>query len=339
MNRPDKAREVRYALRDVDRLCAALGLAEGATRQAGGLLVCCPSHGDRTPSCSVTEGPDGTIRVKCFACQWSADALGLIAMVRGLDCGLGDQFREILAEGASIAGNFALEAEILDGQERPDRPKVEAPEPTPEREYLDPRDVWAFWRTCIEVTDDTECSGLLVRRSIDPEIVARRCLARALPPGAELPRWARYQGQDWNQTGHRLVTRAWGADSDLLGVRAIQVRGNDGPKRLPPAGYRAAGLVLANGGGYRLLRHRQAARLVITEGEPDMLSWSTLTEDAVLGVVSGSWTDAIAARVPDGCRVVIRTHEDAAGEKYARQIIDSLVGKDCVIRRSATEAA
>lgn len=337
--RPDYAREVRYALVDAGKLCAALGLDRGASRQASGLLVCCPVHGDRTPSCSVTTGKDGTLRAKCFACEFSADALGLIAAVRGLNVRDPGDFRQVLAEGAAIAGHLSLEAEILDGKPRADRPVVPPPPAEPERDYLDPREVWAFWRTCGEVTDDTECSGLLVRRGIDPVLVAERALARALAPD-ELPRWARYRGWDWNETGHRLVTRVWGPWGDLLGVRAMQVRADaDGPKRLPPAGHRAAGLVLASAAGWRLLRHGAARRLVVTEGEPDTLSWSTMTEDAVLGVLSGSWTDDFAARIPDGCRVVIRTHNDAAGDRYAEQVARSLAGRDVSLRRLQAEAA
>jgi len=57
---------------DADRIkrqlvdCAAvahvLGLADGARRQSTGLTVCCPWHAERTPSCSVTVGPDQTLR-------------------------------------------------------------------------------------------------------------------------------------------------------------------------------------------------------------------------------------------------------------------------------------
>ena len=42
MTQADHAREIKLALRDPVRLCSALGLAKGATRQAGGLMICCP---------------------------------------------------------------------------------------------------------------------------------------------------------------------------------------------------------------------------------------------------------------------------------------------------------
>lgn len=45
---------------------------------------------------------------------------------------------------------------------------------------------------------------------------------------------------------------------------------------------------------------------------------------AVLGVLSGSWSQEVAARIPSGCRVIIRTHNDSAGQKYCREIAESL---------------
>jgi 5S rRNA maturation endonuclease (ribonuclease M5) len=45
---------------------------------------------------------------------------------------------------------------------------------------------------------------------------------------------------------------------------------------------------------------------------------------ATIGVISGAWSQKVAARIPEGCRVVIRTHSDQAGLKYRRQIAESL---------------
>lgn len=106
MSLPNHAAEVKARLTDVHHLCAELGLLEGhkPARQARGLLVCCPAHGDRTPSCSVTLGPDGTIRVKCHGggCELAGDALALIAAVHRLDPRR--DHPKILAIGAAIAG-------------------------------------------------------------------------------------------------------------------------------------------------------------------------------------------------------------------------------------------
>lgn len=335
--RPDYAREVRSALTDAAKLCAGLGLAKGALPQASGLLICCPVHGDRTPSCSVTRGPDGTVRVRCFACDFSADALGLIAHVQGLSTRDADGFREVLAEGARLAGMLQLEAEIRDGKPRQDRPKVEAPQAGPPPSYPDRDELAALWMGGTHPAEDPEASRYLVGRMLDPQLVGDRELARVVVP--PLPVWAQYGRRTWAETGHRLIVRAMDSNGRTRSVRAIQVRTSDPPKRLPPKGRKAAGLVLANHAAQKMLRGEVRPRVVIVEGEPDFLQWSTLTEDPVIGLVAGSWGDDFAKKIPRGSRVAIRTHEDMAGEKYAAQVVASLAGRECVIRRSSTEAA
>jgi hypothetical protein len=332
MGLTDHAREVRSALCDPGRLVVGLGLEKGATRQAGGFVVPCPAHADRSPSCSVTRGPDGTVRVKCFGCDFSGDALTLIGQVLGLSTRDRDGFREILAEGARIAGAHALEAEIRDGTPAPDRKPVPRPAPLPERDYLPVGDVAAFWRECTPVTEDPEASRYLVGRLLDPELVATRGLARVIPASV-LPRWATYGGGTWNETGHRIAVRAFDAQGRARGVRAMRVRDGDGPKRLPPAGFRAAGLALLNAAAHRMLRGETFLRVVVVEGEPDHLTWATKTEDPVVGVLSGTWTDAFAAAIPSAATIVIRTHNDDAGDRYAARIVESLEGR-CGIRRS-----
>lgn len=102
---PDRVAEIRRALIDPRRLCQALGLLEGYRpgRQAnGGLLIRCPVHADRTPSCSVRLGPDGTIAVKCQGCGWSGDAITLVAVARGLD--VRGEFVAVLREAGELAG-------------------------------------------------------------------------------------------------------------------------------------------------------------------------------------------------------------------------------------------
>jgi hypothetical protein len=332
----DHAREVRYALADPAKLCAALGLTEGSKRQARGLLIRCPFHGDRDPSCSVTVGPDGTIRVKCFSCDVGTDALGLIAQNLGVSTTR--DFREVLAEGARIAGLLELEAEIRDGRARPDRTRASAPAPRPEATYPDVGEVLEAWRLGLMPGDDAETSRYLVARKLDPVAIGERGLARVLMPPA--PQWARQQGRTWIESGHRLIVRVFDAQGRPRSVRAVLVRDGEGPKRLPPAGKKAAGLCLVNAAACAMLKGRESpGRIVIVEGEPDFLTWGTLTEEPIIGLVSGAWCTEFAAAVPRGCRVVIRTHEDDAGERYAKEVIDSLEGRYCTFRRVTSEAA
>ena len=95
------ARELRRSppLNDPRALCASLGLK--ARFQARGALVCCPTHDDRSPSCSVFLAKDETVAAKCHACGWSGDALGLIAAVHGLDARR--DWRRVVDEAARLA--------------------------------------------------------------------------------------------------------------------------------------------------------------------------------------------------------------------------------------------
>ncbi|MCG8421346.1 MAG: hypothetical protein MJE77_25795 [Proteobacteria bacterium] len=97
---------------------------------------------------------------------------------------------------------------------------------------------------------------------------------------------------------------------------------------------------MADRNGWELLRSGTTERnVIIAEGVPDWLVWSLWAEragpqaPAVLGVLSGSWTDELAARIPNQTRVLIRTHDDKAGHKYADKIAASLVDRCIVLRR------
>jgi hypothetical protein len=133
-----------------------------------------------------------------------------------------------------------------------------------------------------------------------------------------------------------LLLRVWDVEGVARSLRAWRIGSTEdpSPKRLPPAGFRASALVLANQEACRLLRGDGGpTRIVVVEGEPDFLVWATRFEGPVFGVLSGSWSPAIAKRIPYGSEVVVRTHCDVAGEKYAREIIESLRGHASVWRR------
>jgi hypothetical protein len=72
-------------------------------------------------------------------------------------------------------------------------------------------------------------------------------------------------------------------------------------------------------------------RVVVAEGETDYLRWATYRGDATdsdpwifVGIVGGSWTQAVADRLPAGAEVGIATDTDAAGQRYATQIKKTL---------------
>jgi hypothetical protein len=112
------------------------------------------------------------------------------------------------------------------------------------------------------------------------------------------------------------------------------------PKSMAANGYERTGLVMANEAARQLLAHPRAyatnASIVIEEGEMDWLTgcfaWARANERAIFGVMSGSWTEALASRIPGDARVTIRTDNDSAGDALAEKISRTLQGRCTVLR-------
>jgi hypothetical protein len=339
--------EIKRALVDPTRVLEALGiLGEGKQRQrqANGWLILCPAHGDRTPSCSV-QVKDGILVWKCWGCSETGDVLSLVAVVRGLS--IKSAFRDVLIEAARLGGLWHVVDELEGRANRTDaapRPAAAAPprdqEPEPPRTY--PDGVERFWGECVPVGEVGEVASYLSGRAIDPDKVDAGDLARAIPAGIELPDWAYCRGGTWRGAGYRLVVPMYDHAGVLRSVRAWRVIDGDGPKRLPPSGHKASHLVMADTFGLAMLRgQRDPERIVIAEGEPDFLTWAVRVRDprtAVLGIVSGSWSQAFSERVPVGCRVDIRVDHDQAGDRYFAEIAKALKRRTPAVFRS-TEAA
>lgn len=328
---------VRSKLTDPHDLCNRLQLLKGSKRQHGGVLICCPVHGERNPSCSVTLASDGTIRVKCFACDFAGDALTLVSTCTGLS--IRTQFREVLAMGAELAGDLALAFELRDGVEpqtpiaRPESPAAAVLEPEP-RSYPSKAEVEALWADSVEVGRDAETVKMLMQRGFDFGALTDLELARVITAQVELPGWAMFRGRTWVETGHRLILPAFDARGVMMSVRAWRVVDGDTPKRLPPAGHKQAGLVQANLQALQMLRRASTPpRLWVVEGEPDFFSMCLARPgDAVIGVGSGSWTADHAGKVPRMTEVMVATHRDRAGDKYAQQVSET-IGQRCLVRR------
>ena len=123
-DRPDHACAIKARLVDVRRVCTELGLLDGykPEKNGNGLVVRCPAHGDRTPSCSVRVAGDGTIAVRCFGCDLAGDVFSLVAAARGLD--EKRDFRRVLEEAADLAAY-----DLGDGGARAPLPPRPAPPP------------------------------------------------------------------------------------------------------------------------------------------------------------------------------------------------------------------
>ena len=212
-------------------------------------------------------------------------------------------------------------------------------------------EVRALWNLARPVGDDPEVSGWLRRRSIPAAKVELGDLVRAIPRGAMVPRWAGCRsGSGWLpwSTCHRVIVRGWGAAGtcESLHARAINRNLAGLPKGMwPAAGAGSAGglvmaeplaLLLLNGAELSWWERRD---VVIAEGLPDFLSWATNYSEAdadapaVFGVTSGSWSAGLASRIPECCRVIVATHLDRAGDRYAARIAETFSGRQCELRR------
>lgn len=337
-SRPDHARELRHALTDAAHVCERLGLLAGRRtfkRQAGGVIIRCPWHEERDPSCSVRRGPDGTIAVRCFSCGASGDVLTLIAQAHGLSTRR--DFKQVMRAAAELGGLWSIVHELETGTSTPERPKVEPPPPEPERDYPPSHEVSALWGAASPVTEDHEASAMLDGRGLSADLVAADDLARVIKHSAKLPRWASYQRRSWVETGHRLIIPMRDAHGIVRSVRAWRVGDGDSPKRLPPGGHKATDLVMACPIGAAMLAGTSQPKVVvIVEGEPDFITWATRKTPrpaARLGIVTGSWSTAMAQRVPADAEVIIRTHHDPAGDRYAQEIALSFRCHGCYVRR------
>jgi hypothetical protein len=133
------------------------------------------------------------------------------------------------------------------------------------------------------------------------------------------------------------------SNGELRSLVARRTQEGLGRKSLPPQGFARRGLLMADGLGQKLLRGAIGGLrpvTVIAEGEMDFLSWALGADDgnaphATLGIVSGAWTDEAAGRIPPGSRVVIATHHDEGGNKYASAICSSFwrLGSDVTLER------
>jgi hypothetical protein len=330
--RVNRAPEIKHALTDVRRVLEQLGImGEGKARmrQSAGFLIRCPVHTENTPSCSV-QLVKGLLLWKCHGCDATGDVLTLIAVVRGLN--MGRDFRQVLAEGARLAGLWGIVDELEGRGAAPPPPARPAPAQAPEedpREWPPAEEVRELWNASDLVGADEQAAAYMTGRGIDPDRVDAGDLARVLPVGGGLPRWARFpSGRDWRSAGFRVVVPMYSAAGELRSLRAWRITPGEGAKRLPPGACKASELVMADTFGREMLRSGwQIATVVVVEGEPDHLARATITRDprtAVLGIVSGSWTQAFADKCTVGAKVVVRTDQDDAGDRYAAEVMQSV---------------
>jgi hypothetical protein len=275
-----------------------------------------PDHDDSDPSCQVFRAGDGTLGWVCYSCRATGDVFTLIGHVLDVQ-----SFDAQVEEGAKLVGGVLHDATI--------------PEPPPPRDWPGEKDLDTMWGTAI-VPSGADAEYLLGRR-----IPARNAydlgLVKSLRPNQWCPQWARLRsGKPWSR-GYNLVMRTYGASGKVRGMRAWNTRAENGaPKRLAPTGVRTSGTVLACGSAALLLTGKSSEAsdraILIVEGEPDFLTWALHYDGPVFGVLSGGWTHDFSARIPDGATVILRTHRDAAGDRYADFIARDIMHRCRVLR-------
>jgi len=255
--------------------------------------------------------------------------LSLVAAARSLS--VSRDFKQILVEAARLAGLWQIVDELEGRGTAPEPMPITRAQPAPEtptRVYPPSGEVEALWAASGPVDEDSEASAYLWSRGLNPDLVDGGGLARAVQKARPMPAWARCRFGDWREAGYRVLVPMYDSGGDMRSLRGWRITDGEGPKRLPPFGHKASELVMADRWALAWLRgERQPERVLVVEGEPDWMTWSTHLNDphtATIGIVSGSWHDALARKFPVGCRVDVRTDQDQAGDRYAAEIAKSL---------------
>jgi hypothetical protein len=313
----------------------AIGLGQVAADleisvQRGHLFVC---RGCGRDDAKIYGAPP---RWKCHGCGLAGDAVDLVAVaVSGAKLGSmnGALVRDWYAARGwcePVRGRHVERVEPRPVPQRVQSTSEAAPPPAGEL-----RDLWA---ECCPVVRDAEVGAWLDSRlgaGAASRVSAGR-LAVALYAQAAAPSWAALRRQSWARLGYRLLVPMVDAAGMVRSVRARCVgQARDGmPKALPPTGFTQRGLVMASPGAVAMLKGvGWPAEVVVAEGEPQWLAAClTWPGRAVLGIVAGSWTDELAAKVPTCASVLVVTDHDAAGDRYAEAIETNLRGRCRVLR-------
>lgn len=342
----DVARELRREPLAADplALCRALGIDRPAKRQGAGLLICCPAHAEKDPSCSVRVAGDGTVAVRCHACGWSADAIGLVRQVHSLD------FPEALKELARITGRWDLVDATQPRRPPPSPRPPPAPEPPRmsdddfhriatmllERCALRPqRDVWAYLEER-GLESEAEMAGLAAlpsgaaaQRALHDELIAL---------GADLDGAGLAHGGRFVYGGHRLVI-PW---RDRAGrVETLQRRRIDGdePKYVFPRGRQMRSPFGVDLFDAAMDAWGGQAEVIVSEGALDALARRRLARMSGLRAVViaiPSATTLLEERIvdlADGRDVILSFDNDEAGAKAVARLLKPLKERACTVVR------
>jgi DNA primase len=354
--------DLRALLASPAEVAAALGLCTRRTGN-GNVLVLCPWHAERNPSCSLFVGAQQDLRVHCYACGAGGDVFALIAQVNGLD--IRKDFVGVLHEARALVG---AHVGLAAGQAEPSLSVARRKAPRPEpglSAALYHAVAWAWLSLCAEhqelCLERQERSrgrdylaerGLLLQADAagivslpdtihDARVVVgqlrfggseRRAFSSDQLDAAGIVKLGEHGGYAFRWPEH-LVLIPW---VDRRGaITAVQQRyvGTDEPlnKYVWPPG-RAAHQPF----GVEVLRNKRNVDIVIVEGALDVLARRELAnmhgEDIdVIGIASaGSPLAGLPIDLLRGKRVRVAVDRDAAGERAAsalRKALDPIARK------------
>ncbi|MEL6345615.1 MAG: hypothetical protein AAFV53_21075 [Myxococcota bacterium] len=313
------------------QLATELGFHVRGSHHAGHISPC-PACNEERRGSQDKRGPVGYVGQKwrCHRCKAQGGPLRMAAYhFLGDVPGKGDERWKELREQLGVESPKSL---------RPNTTPLPPPPPAP-RPNAD--QVVRLWRSSVSADEDREVRSWLRRRGLDPGAVAHLDLARALPVDGRLPPWAYCGRMAWHARppdgwSWRLILRAVSPHGHTLSLRARAIARDTPPrwKSLAAAAGpgSAGGLVYANPAARRMLvrgRIGPPQHVVIVEGEPDWLTWSTQRGAlsgglCVIGLWSGSWNPDFSRRIPEGSTVYLRTHPDDAGHAYAARVAETL---------------
>lgn len=327
--------------RSVAEMAGHLGLERlrGETWACPACLAGARGSGDKRGAVGRSRSGKGWACHRCKAHGDSADLAAYVAYGKRLgdiDQGQRRLLRARLAAAGLCTGRWSY-------QQAPLRAQLPVEPGPPEDPGPDSSEVEALWSACGPVLADPAAVAYSATRGWGRGLAQLQAAdeMRVTPSpewGGWPSWWPRGRARCW-----RMVTRVWSPRGELLGLhgRAVGeppvVEGRALPKAL---GHRMRGPGWMMSGQLRRdLARGWLGRAVVCEGVADFWALASVSKagpelGGVLGGVSGSFKTLGALPWAPDAKIVLLTHDDAAGELYAQQAAESLAGQPVKLYRA-----